>query len=195
MGMTFAPHNHRDWLKHLFAVRMFGKINLDPKNKTVAFSQRDICVLCEILMTSQQKPVPCVKALSLLMRSITALTHLRENIGCKQSVMPCTGNWALQRNTPTSSPLERCKFLPTATQSSFPTPLNWLNWYYLCLFPKMMFDLLELAVEEVWGSWWNHKWTYISGQKANLSNSVVQQGQSKRDNWLYVMCIWFVSVA
>ncbi len=38
-----APHNHRD----LFAVRMFGKIDLDLKNKRVAFSQRDIHILCE----------------------------------------------------------------------------------------------------------------------------------------------------
>ncbi len=44
--MTSAPHNYCDWLMCLFAGRMFGKIDLDLKNKRFAFSTRDIRVLC-----------------------------------------------------------------------------------------------------------------------------------------------------
>ncbi len=44
--VTSAPHNHRDWLMRLFTGQMFGKIDLNPKNKRFAFSLRNICVLC-----------------------------------------------------------------------------------------------------------------------------------------------------
>ncbi len=44
MDMTSALHNHRDWLMRLFAVRMFGKIDL--RNKRFVFSPRNIRVLC-----------------------------------------------------------------------------------------------------------------------------------------------------
>ncbi len=37
MDVTSAPHNHHDSLMRLFAVQMFGKIDLDPKNKRVTF--------------------------------------------------------------------------------------------------------------------------------------------------------------
>lgn len=35
--VTPVPHLHRDPLIHLFPVRKFGEINLDPKNNQVAF--------------------------------------------------------------------------------------------------------------------------------------------------------------
>ncbi len=44
--MTSALHNHCDWMMCLFAGRMFGKIDLDPKNKRFVFSPCNICVLC-----------------------------------------------------------------------------------------------------------------------------------------------------
>lgn len=45
--MTYFLHNHRDWLMHLLAVSMFGKIDLDSKNRSLAFLQHVIHVLCE----------------------------------------------------------------------------------------------------------------------------------------------------
>ncbi len=44
--MTSTPCNYCDWLMRLFAGRMFGKIDLDPKNKRFTSSPRNICVLC-----------------------------------------------------------------------------------------------------------------------------------------------------
>ncbi len=73
----FIPHNHHEWLMHLFTVRKFRKINRDPKNKRVALSQRDFRILCEnthaqsavlkifffmqIIHTNRKK-IQCVKA-------------------------------------------------------------------------------------------------------------------------------------
>ncbi len=45
--MTSDPHKHRDWLMDLLTVRMFGRIDLNPKNKRFALSQHDIHILCE----------------------------------------------------------------------------------------------------------------------------------------------------
>lgn len=41
VGGTVGPVSFRDWLTPLWAVKKFGKINLDP-----LISQCDICVLC-----------------------------------------------------------------------------------------------------------------------------------------------------
>lgn len=42
MEVASVLHNHRVWLKHLFAVQHFRKHNLDWKNKRVALSQHDV---------------------------------------------------------------------------------------------------------------------------------------------------------
>ncbi len=46
-GCDVRSHNHHDWQICLFTVRMFGKIDPNPKSKKFAFSQHDICILCE----------------------------------------------------------------------------------------------------------------------------------------------------
>ncbi len=46
-GCDVRSHNHHDWYICLFTVRMFRKIDPNPKSKKFAFSQRDICILCE----------------------------------------------------------------------------------------------------------------------------------------------------
>ncbi len=51
MDVTSAPHNHCNWLMCLFAGWMFGKIDLNLKNKRFAFSPRNIRTLCDLLIT------------------------------------------------------------------------------------------------------------------------------------------------
>lgn len=46
-SVTSFLRNHRDWLMHLLAVSTFGKINLDSKNRSLAFLQYVIYILCE----------------------------------------------------------------------------------------------------------------------------------------------------
>lgn len=45
--MTDVPHNYCDCMMHLITVQKFRKVNLIPQNKSVAFSQHDIRILCE----------------------------------------------------------------------------------------------------------------------------------------------------
>lgn len=43
-----VPHNHHDWIMHLFAVgKLKKKIKLHLKNKSVFSSQRDARILCK----------------------------------------------------------------------------------------------------------------------------------------------------
>lgn len=46
-NVTDVPHNYCDWMMHLITVQKFKKTNPSPQNKSVAFSQHNIRILCE----------------------------------------------------------------------------------------------------------------------------------------------------
>lgn len=52
--MAAVQHNHRDWSMDLLTVQKFGKIDLDPINNRVGFSQYDIYILSENIYARPQ---------------------------------------------------------------------------------------------------------------------------------------------
>lgn len=53
-NVMFTWYYHHDWMMLLFAVPKFGKINLNPKHKTVASLQLVVPFFVKIILASQQ---------------------------------------------------------------------------------------------------------------------------------------------